>query len=211
MIICAWYSYQAWSLIIFNKVLYIHNDDVIKWNILVWNWLSVHCTSACSHFTPWQHYFDNSANENVNCVVSVQWNWFGHIWKGFKWRFWFQILCLCVCVFGWLSCGNPLSILHRGLFSLGLKKTSSQVMTSVCWCVFISFVWHQIHLQSIQTYQVEVISAMYALYSIHSTVFFNRCCTSVKLVYVCVCACLGTCACMHATLYSSHLVGPSSW
>ncbi len=32
------------------------------------------------------------------------------------------LVCVCVCVFGWLSCGNPLRILHRRLFSLDFKK-----------------------------------------------------------------------------------------
>lgn len=46
--------------------------------------------------------------------------WSEHIWKGLSGGFRCEILGLCV--FGWLSCGNPLSILRRGVVFLCFKK-----------------------------------------------------------------------------------------
>lgn len=70
---------------------------------------------------------------------SFQWNWFKHIWKEFMGRFKHCVLCVSLggCHVGILSVFSTGGFVFWGVS----KKTSSQVMTSVCHCVFISFVW----------------------------------------------------------------------
>lgn len=95
---------------------------------------------------PWYFWLWSDLAVNLLGLVSFKWNWshlerlYGKILVS---NTVFVSVCLWVVIM-WESSQYP----PQGVVFFGLRKTSSQVMTSVCRCVFISSVWHQLQASS---------------------------------------------------------------
>lgn len=108
--------------------------------------------------------------------------------------------CVCVCVCWWLSCGNPLSILHGGdVFSFRFKKkqkkTSFQVMTSICWprCYFYFYLCEARFINNKQVSEWESSVNAFGKHHITLGAFLADACV-LLLVWAHVCTCMPPCS-----------------